>query len=148
MKKLILILLITLFTQSCNQPIEVSPLEKISTINAQPDFNFLATSAYEIAYPNAQFQYKMPIELYLRPFENVNDNTIFVLEFSSNQSAQFMVLDDILQTGDKIKISYKQFRNYRLIGEYQSLTPGNHSIEFKISAEKIAKIAKLTLQMK
>lgn len=148
MKKLIIIPVLVIFFQSCNQPIEVSPMEKTITSNAQPDFNFLATSAYEVGYANAQFQYKMPIELYLRPFENVNENTNFVLEFTSNQSAQFMVLNDNLQTGDKIKISYKQFKNFRLIGEYQSQTAGNHSIEFKISSEKITKTAKLSVQMK
>jgi hypothetical protein len=137
-----------LFFQSCNQPIEVSPIEKTTVSTAQPDFNFLATSAFEIGYPNAQFQYKMPIELYLRPFENVNDNTNFVLEFSSNQFAQFVLLRDTLQTGDKIKISYKQFKNYRLVGEYQSQIAGNHNLDFKISAVKVSKTAQLGILMK
>jgi hypothetical protein len=148
MKKLIFVILIAYFNLSCNQPIEVSPIEKVITNNAQPDFNFLATSAFEIGYPNAQFQYKMAIELYLRPFENVNENTNFVLEFSSNQSAQFVLLSDTIQAGDKIKISYKLFKNFRLIGEYQSQTAGNHSIEFKISAEKVSKSAKVSIILK
>jgi hypothetical protein len=148
MKKLIFVILIAYFNLSCNQPIEVSPIEKVITNNAQPDFNFLATSAFEIGYPNTQFQYKMPIELYLRPFENVNENTQFVLEFSSNQFAQFILLSDTLYTGDKIKLNYKQFKNYRLIGEYQSQIAGNHSIEFWISAEKVSKSAKLSILVK
>jgi hypothetical protein len=83
-----------------------------------------------------------------QPFENVNENTSFVLEFSSNQSAQFVLLNDTLYTGDKIKISYKQFKNYRLIGEYESQTSGNHSLEFRISAEKVSKSAKLNVLLK
>jgi hypothetical protein len=83
-----------------------------------------------------------------QPFENVNENTNFVLEFSSNQFAQFVLLSDTLQTGDKIKINYKLFKNYRLVGEYQSQIAGNHNLEFKIFVEKVSKSAKLNVLLK
>lgn len=123
----------------CNKTIEVTPIEKEAVTILQPDYNFIATSVYDIIYPDNNFRYKMPIELYVRPFENVNDNTNFVLEFSSSKYSSFVVNNDTLYSGDKIKLQYKQFKNFRLFGAYYSLISGTHNLDFKLISEKVSK---------
>lgn len=133
---------------ACNKAIDVVPIEKQVPIVSPPDFNFVATSAYDIVYLDNNFRYKMPIELYVRPFENVNDNTNFILEFSSNKFSTFTVNNDTLYSGDKIKLQYKQFKNFRLFGQYHSLTVGSHNLEFKLVSDKISKVSQIVVVAK
>lgn len=127
------------FLLSCNKSIGVNPNEQSS------DFNFIATSAYDFIYPNADFDYIMPVELYVRPVENLNENTTLSLTFSSNQSSKFVINSDTLLSGDKLNLKYKDFKNYRIIGRYITFGKGNQIIDFQIAIGKSTKSSKVAL---
>lgn len=127
------------FLLSCNKSIGVNPNEQSS------DFNFIATSAYDFIYPNADFEYKMPIELYVRPTETLSENTNLTLTFTSNQSSQFVLNADTLLSGDKLNLKYKDFKNYRVLGHYITFGKGNQAIDFQIAIGKSTKSSKVAL---
>lgn len=127
------------FLISCSKSVGVNPNEQSS------DFNFVATSAYDFIYPNADFDYIMPVELYVRPVENLNENTTLSLTFSSNQSSKFVLNSDTLLSGDKLNLKYKDFKNYRIIGRYITYGKGNQNIDFQIAIGKTSKSSKIAL---
>lgn len=127
------------FLVSCSKSVGVNPNEQSS------DFNFVATSAYDFIYPNADFDYIMPVELYVRPVENLNENTTLSLAFSSNQSSKFVINSDTLLSGDKLNLKYKDFKNYRLIGRYITYGKGNQNVDFQIAIGKTTKASKIAL---
>lgn len=127
------------FLVSCSKSVGVNPNEQSS------DFNFVATSAYDFIYPNADFDYIMPVELYVRPVENLNENTTLSLTFSSNQSSKFVINSDTLLSGDKVNLKYKDFKNYRIIGRYITYGKGNQNVDFQISIGKTTKASKIAL---
>lgn len=128
------------FLLSCNKSIGVNPNEQSS------DFNFIATSAYDFIYPNADFEYKMPIELYIRPTETLPENTNLTLTFTSNQSSQFVLNSDTLLSGDKLNLKYRDFKNYRVLGHYITFGKGNQAIDFQIAIGKSTKSSKVVLE--
>lgn len=127
------------FLVSCSKSVGVNPNEQSS------DFNFVATSAYDFIYPNADFDYIMPVELYVRPVENLNENTTLSLTFSSNQSSKFVINSDTLLSGDKVNLKYKDFKNYRVLGRYITYGKGNQNVDFQIAIGKISKSSKINL---
>lgn len=127
------------FLVSCSKSVGVNPNEQSS------DFNFVATSAYDFIYPNADFDYIMPVELYVRPVENLNENTTLSLTFSSNQSSKFVINSDTLLSGDKLNLKYKDFKNYRVIGRYITFGKGNQNVDFQIAIGKTTKASKIAL---
>ena len=127
------------FLVSCSKSVGVNPNEQSS------DFNFVATSAYDFIYPNADFDYIMPVELYVRPVENLNENTTLSLTFSSNQSSKFVINSDTLLSGDKLNLKYKDFKNYRIIGRYITYGKGNQNVDFQIAIGKTTKASKIAL---
>lgn len=127
------------FLVSCSKSVGVNPNEQSS------DFNFVATSAYDFIYPNADFDYIMPVELYVRPVENLNENTTLSLTFSSNQPSKFVINSDTLLSGDKLNLKYKDFKNYRLIGRYITYGKGNQNVDFQIAIGKTTKASKIAL---
>lgn len=127
------------FLVSCSKSVGVNPNEQSS------DFNFVATSAYDFIYPNADFDYIMPVELYVRPVESLNENTTLSLTFSSNQSSKFVINSDTLLSGDKLNLKYKDFKNYRLIGRYITYGKGNQNVDFQIAIGKTTKASKIAL---
>lgn len=127
------------FLVSCSKSVGVNPNEQSS------DFNFVATSAYDFIYPNADFDYIMPVELYVRPVENLNENTTLSLTFSSNQSSKFVINSDTLLSGDKLNLKYKDFKNYRIIGRYITYGKGNQNVDFQIAIGKTTKATKIAL---
>ena len=127
------------FLVSCSKSVGVNPNEQSS------DFNFVATSAYDFIYPNADFDYIMPVELYVRPVENLNENTTLSLTFSSNQSSKFVINSDTLLSGDKVNLKYKDFKNYRIIGRYITYGKGNQNVDFQIVIGKTSRASKIAL---
>lgn len=127
------------FLVSCSKSVGVNPNEQSS------DFNFVATSAYDFIYPNADFDYIMPVELYVRPVENLNENTTLSLTFSSNKSSKFVINSDTLLSGDKVNLKYKDFKNYRVLGRYITYGKGNQNIDFQIAIGKTSKSSKIVL---
>ncbi|WP_435357787.1 hypothetical protein [Emticicia sp. SJ17W-69] len=127
------------FLVSCSKSVGVNPNEQSS------DFNFVATSAYDFIYPNADFDYIMPVELYVRPVENLNENTTLSLTFNSNQSSKFVINSDTLLSGDKVNLKYKDFKNYRVLGRYITYGKGNQNVEFQIAIGKTTKASKIAL---
>lgn len=127
------------FLVSCSKSVGVNPNEQSG------DFNFVATSAYDFIYPNADFDYIMPVELYVRPVENLNENTTLSLTFSSNQSSKFAINSDTLLSGDKLNLKYKDFKNYRIIGRYITYGKGNQNVDFQIAIGKTTKDSKIAL---
>lgn len=127
------------FLVSCSKSVGVNPNEQSS------DFNFVATSAYDFIYPNADFDYIMPVELYVRPVENLHENTTLSLTFSSNQSSKFVINSDTLLSGDKVNLKYKDFKNYRVLGRYITYGKGNQDIDFQIAIGKTSKSSKIAL---
>lgn len=127
------------FLVSCSKSVGVNPNEQSS------DFNFVATSAYDFIYPNADFDYIMPVELYVHPVENLNENTSLSLTFTSNQSSKFVINSDTLLSGDKLNLKYKVFKNYRIIGRYITYGKGNQNVDFQIAIGKTTKASKIAL---
>lgn len=148
MKKILLISCFVPILWSCNKTIEVTP--KTATVNKTivPDFNFLASAAYDFVYPNVKQTYVLPLELYLRPFDGVRDTTSFVLEFGSSQYAQLMILKDTLLPGDKIKIYYSDFNKFRMMPIYQSVISGEHTLNFSITSSNVKKSASIKISAK
>ena len=132
---------------SCNKTIDVTPLDK-TVVSALPDFNFISTSAYDFAYADKDGVYKSLIELYVRPFEGVNKNSNLILTFTSNKYSSFIVDKDTLYSGDKIKVNYEQFLNYRKYGIYRTPYNGLHLLDFQISIYNVIKKSHLTIEMK
>lgn len=130
------------FLVSCSKSVGVNPNEQSS------DFNFVATSAYDFIYPNADFDYIMPVELYVRPVENLNEKTTLSLTFSSNQSSKFVINSDTLLSGDKVNLKYKDFKNYRVLGRYITYGKGNQNVDFQIAIGKTNKSSKIALVAK
>ena len=130
------------FLVSCSKSVDVNPNEQSS------DFNFVATSAYDFIYPNADFDYIMPVELYVRPVETLNENTTLSLTFNSNQSSKFVINSDTLLSGDKVNLRYKDFKNYRVLGRYITYGKGNQNIDFQIVIGKTSKSSKIVLVAK
>lgn len=139
MKNLLSLFILILTMSSCNESIGVSPFTKTSNSLRVPDYNFLATTAFDFVYPNTNQTYTLPIELYLRPFEGVQDTTSFVLEFGSTKYAQLLILKDTLLPGDKLKIRYSDFSKFRLLPTYQSVISGEHALTFSVTSATIKK---------
>jgi hypothetical protein len=149
MKKLVIVSLLIPTIWSCNRTIEVTPITSHRVDNAiVPDFNFLATAAYDFVYPNPNQTFILPIELYLRPFEGVQDATNFVLEYDSNKYGQLVILKDTLLPGDKIRIKYSDFTKFLLVPTYQTIVSGEHSLSFSISSSGTRKRSTLKINAK
>jgi hypothetical protein len=149
MKKLLIVSLILPTIWSCNKTIEVSPSTSLTMDKTiVPDYNFLATTAYDFVYPNSNQTFILPIELYLRPFEGVRDTTNFVLEYDSNKYGQLVILKDTLFPGDKIRIKYADFTKFRLVPTYYTVVSGEHSLSFSISTSGIRKSSTLKINAK
>lgn len=133
---------------SCQKMIDVTPIATpvvVPPVVQTPDFNFMATSPYDFLVPS-QNAYLTAIELYNRPFSNVNDSTEFVLSFTSSNFSTFVIQGDTLRSGDKIKLRYSDFKNYRLGGVYYSSSIGTHLLTFNLSSEKASKSSQITLK--
>uniref|UniRef100_UPI003BA6B021 hypothetical protein n=1 Tax=Emticicia sp. TaxID=1930953 RepID=UPI003BA6B021 len=87
----------------------------------------------------------MPVELYVRPYENLNENTPLSLTFTSNQTSQFVINSDTLLSGDKLNLRYKDFKNYRVIGRYITYGKGNQNVDFQVAIGKNTKSSKIAL---
>lgn len=140
--------MIVLFAFGCNKTLDVTPLDKTVVSDTLPDFNFISTSAYDFAYPDKDGVYKSLIELYVRPFEGVNRNSNLILSFTSNKYSSFIIDQDTLYSGDKIKVSYDQFLNYRKYGVYRTPYNGLHQLDFQISINNVIKKSHSTIEMK
>ncbi|PWJ53406.1 hypothetical protein CLV98_12320 [Dyadobacter jejuensis] len=127
---------------SCNSEIDLS-IEPVSELS--PDYNLLSEApSLIINYDSLANKYSTTPILYLRPFENVSDNDIVILHFNSNKVARYIVNNDTLYNGDKIKLKYSNFSNYLLSFNYQSESSGEHSIEVETSIREVSKTTTIT----
>lgn len=130
---------------SCNNDVILTPLSDVPTdeagniVNPTPDFNFVSTPAFRTAFKDQNFRYSMPVQLYVRPFVNVTDTTQFTLLYNTNKFAQLIVLGDTLLPGDKKRLTYGQFSNYRIVSTYTSSNEGPHDVMLSMTANRITK---------
>jgi hypothetical protein len=130
---------------SCNNEVILTPLSDVpaddsgSIVNPTPDFNFVSTPAFRTTFKDQNFRYSMPVQLYVRPFINVTDTTQFTLLYNTNKFAQLIVLGDTLLPGDKKRLTYGQFSNYRIVSTYTSLNEGPHDVKLSMTANRVTK---------
>lgn len=141
------ILLILLFNIiiGCQKEIDVSPIIQTTEEKIITDYNFQAISAYDFMLKDTNNSYSVPIQLYLRPFSGVTDNSDVIIQYNSNIFSEFYIENDTLRSGDKKKLKYKDWNKYKKIGIYKSLNAGTHNINFIIECQKVTKNYSLTI---
>lgn len=139
MKRLVFLLSAAIF--GCNNDVLTDPLPDETT---RSDFNLLLEAPPYFIWDSKAAFYTGQVTVYLRPFEHVKPTDQVVIEFNSNPMGRFIVPNDTLYTGDKIRIKYADFKDFFLFFTYQSQQDGSHRVELKTTIRTVSKNASVS----